>query len=172
MSHPEIGIVILLLAIAAVVVGVDAWVRLVISPRRRDRFVGELLDHLMEPENEGEANPPRPAAAVGSDLQESLLRHFEHSATSRQILSSLASRGGLTHPALLASINRRLAERERPPLPAVVARRVAGSLIDSGLVKVENGVMNVTALGQRLDALLREREGTPGTNPPKTPKGA
>jgi hypothetical protein len=158
MNHPESSPEIVLITIAVVVVAADFLVRLVVLPNRRHKLVGELLDCLMEPAGAAESVPAlEPALMLSFNLQEPLLRHFEGSSASRQILSTLADAKGMTQRELLAVLNQSLAERGKPPLPLAVARRVAISLLHARLVGVEHGALRITELGQNLNLLLDGR---------------
>jgi hypothetical protein len=159
MNHLEISTEILLITIAIVVVAANVLVRLVLLPGRRDKFIGELLDNLMEPATATESVPSAEQSLVlPSDLREPLLRHFEKSTASRQILHTLANGEGMSPKELSAAVNQSLAERGKPPLPLAVARRVAIALLQAGLVGIENGALRITELGRNLNLLLEGRK--------------
>ena len=159
MNHWEINMELLLITIAIVVVAADVLVRLVLLPNRRDKFIGELLDNLMEPAAATESVPGAEQALVlPLDLREPLLRHFEKSTASRQILRTLANGQGMTQKELSAALNQSLAEKGKPPLPLAVARRVAITLLQAGLVGIENGALRITELGRNLNLLLDGRK--------------
>ncbi len=159
MKNPELVAIIILVTFALVMVVVDVIVRLFVAPARKDRFLRDLLDHLVEgdPQNESAEffkNTGRPS----EDLQECLLRHFEKSLTSRQILNALADSGGLTQRDLLRELNQAFAAKGKGPLPLTAARRVAMILLHAGLLEVENGVLQITNVGQNLNLLLQTRK--------------
>lgn len=152
MNSPELAVTIGISIIAILVAGLDLVMRLIVAPRRRERFVSALLDQLVEPATEGE-----PAAVPARDINECLLRHFEKSVTSRAILSALANEGGMSQRDLHHRLNHALSESGKPALPLEVARRVATILLNAGLVGVDRGVLRLTELGKDLNSVLRGR---------------
>jgi hypothetical protein len=155
MNNPELVITIGISVVAILVAGLDVFVRLVVAPHRKDRFVSALLDQLLEPAAEKES-----AAAPALDLNECLLRHFEKSVTSRAILSALDDEGGLSQTDLHRRLNQALSQSQKPPLPIEVARRVAMILLHAGLVGVDRGVLRLTEVGKNLNSVLRGRYGS------------
>lgn len=158
MSNPDLTVLALIIFAAIFLVGIDIYVRLVIVPSRRDRFICTLLDQLMEPSAEPQmstvsetANSPTP------DLKECLLRHFEKSSTSREIINALSGEERLNQRDLLLRLNKALNERGKPPLPLEVARRVATILLHAGLVGVDRDTLRITEAGRELNLLLRGR---------------
>lgn len=159
MNQPEMTATIVIIAIAVLLVAADIIVRLVIMPARKEKFIHDLLDQLVEPSVEAEASvSPGVTAVPAADLHECLLRLFEKSSTSREILDSLANGKGLTQEELSIALNQRRAQKGKPALPLAVPRRVAVSLLHSGLVGVEHGLMRVTEMGQDLNSLLQNRK--------------
>lgn len=159
MNNPELIGLIVLVTVAIVVLGADILVRLVILPAQRDKLIRELLDQLVktEPRTESAASFEAPVLPAG-DLHECLLRNFEKSATSRQILNTLAGCEGLTQRELGIALNRALAEEGKPALPLAVARRVVMILMHAGLVEVDRSVLQISKLGQNLNLLLQARK--------------
>lgn len=159
MYNLELTGLVVLVTIAIVVVAADVIVRLVVLPRRKERFIRELLDHLVEVDAEKE--PAALAEATSSpagDLQECLLRYFEKSGTSREILHTLAGCEGLTQRELSSALNRALTEKGKTPLPLAVARRVVMILVHAGLLEVDRSVLQITKPGQNLNLLLQTRK--------------
>ncbi len=159
MNNLEATRLVVLVTIAIVVVMADIIVRLVILPRRKEKFIRELLDHLVEYNAEPQpAGPLEAASSPAGDLHECLLRYFEKSATSRQILNTLAGCERLTQRELGSALNRTLAEEGKAALPPAVARRVVMILLHAGLVEVDRSVLQISKLGQNLNLLLQTRK--------------
>lgn len=143
---------------AIIISGIDVYVRLKTAPERKDRFIRTLLDQLLEPSAEPQlAVEELTASSQAPDLRESLLRHFERSSTSREILRVLSGEEGLNQKDLVLQLNKVLDERGKPPLPIEVARRVATILLHAGFVAVDRGALRITEAGRELDSLLRGR---------------
>lgn len=158
-AHPGFMATVVMVAAAAVVVGVDILVRLVLAPRRRDAYIIELLDGLAGPPAQTEPLSVQEAEPRVTELTECLLRHFERSVISHRILNTLAhGETGLEHRELTAALNHSQSERGKPALPMAVVRRVATTLLHAGLVNIEGGALKITALGRELDGLLRSRK--------------
>lgn len=149
-----IGVIALVAVVAA-----DILVRLVIAPHRRDRWTESLLDSMIESKADAREQPILPAAASLDDaLGESLVRHFEQSATSRQVLAALAFRAGGTHESeVLTVVNQQLARSRRRELPAAVVRKVMMILMGADLAALRQGRLELTVAGKRLHALLEVR---------------
>lgn len=160
MGYPGPMPIVLVVALAIVVVGADIVLRLVVAPRRREAFINELLDCFAAPSAESE--PAASAHVLGPsapDLTECLLRHFERSSISKQILVKLAEgEQGLGQRELSAMLNRSQADRNKPALPLSVARRVAITLLHAGLIGVEAGTLRITNPGRQLNHLLQLRK--------------
>lgn len=154
----DIGIILGIIAIVAVVM-LDIIVKLVVAPRRRDKYVESLLDSMTEVEPAGQtARAPHASAAVDDLLAESLLRHFEQSATSRHVLAALtAATGGLPESEVVTAVNRELAHLRKRELPAAVVRKVVMILMGADLAALRQGRFELTTAGKRLHALLQTR---------------
>jgi hypothetical protein len=159
MNNVEILSTIVVAGLTIAIVAADVIIRLVILPARKDQFIAELLDHLMSP-CPGEKNSPDESVATPStsDLEECLLRHFEKSVTSHQILSMLAVHDGLTQKDLVTALNRASDQRRRPRLPLAVVRRVAVILLRAGLIEVEQGLLRITEVGRELHSIFQNRK--------------
>lgn len=141
-----------------IIVGIDVYVRLKTAPERKDRFIRELLDQLLEPSAEPQlATEKATADSPAPDLKECLLRHFEKSSTSREILRALSCEEGLNQKDLVHRLNKVLDKRGKPPLPLDVARRVAMILLHAGFIVLDRGALRVTDTGRELNSLLRGR---------------
>lgn len=154
----EFGIIIGIFVIVAVVAA-DIIFRVVNAPHRRDRFLEDLMDSLIEAKAESQPEAAAPAA-IGPDetLGEHLLRHFEQSATSRHVLSALSVRpGGLSEGEVVATVNYQLSRRRKSELPAAVVRKVVMILMGAGFARLAHGRLELTHAGKRLDALLQTR---------------
>ena len=150
----DTGIILAIVAVVAVAV-TDIIVRLRIAPRRRDKFVEELLESMTEPEPnlQGEAQA---STQMDVSLLETLLRYFELSATSRQILAALAHRtDGLSEPELLSAVNHGLAARGRRELPAGVVRKIVSLLLRADLTELRQGKLELTNVGRHLHTILQ-----------------
>ena len=162
----EVGIILGIIAILTVAM-IDIIVRLVIAPRRRDKFLENLLESMTEPEPADQmSRAPHASAALNDSLAESLLRHFEQSATSRHVLAALTSRtSGMHESEVLAAVNRELAHLRKRELPAAVVRKVVMILMGADLAALSQGRLELTTAGKRLHALLQVRstDGTPAT---------
>ena len=154
----EVGIILGISAIIAVAL-LDIIVRLMVAPRRREKFLENLLDSMVEPEPANQLPPaPHASAALDDSLAESLLRHFEQSATSRHVLAALTSRaGGMPEAEVLAAVNGQLVRRRKRELPAAVVRRVVMILRGAELAALHQGRLELTIAGKRLHALLQVR---------------
>lgn len=161
MNQPESTTVIAVLTVAMLLVAADIIVRLVLLPARREKFLRELLDHLVESEAETEpAGRAEAAPFPAGDLHECLLRYFEKSGTSREILNTLAGCDGLTQRELASALNRALAAKGKTPLPLAVTRRVVLTLVHAGLLELDRSVLQITRPGQNLIQLLQTRKQT------------
>lgn len=158
----EIGIILVTIAIA--VVATDIVIRLWLAPHRRDRWTETLLDSLIESESaDRPAGQVLPATACLDDVMgESLLRHFEQSATSRHVLAALAfRRDGLPESEVFAVVNQALASARKRELPATVLRKVVMVLMGANLAALRQGKFKLTVAGKRLHALLEVRSVAP-----------
>jgi hypothetical protein len=141
-----------------IIVGIDVYVRLKTAPERKDRFIRALLDQLLEPSAEPQLAAEKATAdSPAPDLKECLLRHFEKSSTSREILRALSGEERLNETDLVLQLNKVLDERGKPPLPLDVARRVAMILLHAGFIVVDRDAWRITDTGRELDLLLRPR---------------
>ncbi|GEM_PF-316206 len=134
-------------------------VKALVAPRRRDKFLEEILDSMMEPEPVGSSDRvPHASVALDDALAESLLRHFEQSATSGHVLAALASHGGgMPEPDVASAVNDRLSRLHKRDLPESVIRKVVSILARADLAAVEGGRVELTTAGKRLQALLQVR---------------
>lgn len=154
----EFTVLVGVIALVAVVTA-DILVRLVIAPHRRDRWTESLLDSMIESKANRQSKEVLPAAAsLDEALGESLVRHFEQSATSRQVLAALAFREGGTHESdVLAAVNRQLARSRKRELPATAVRKVLMILMGADLAALRQGRLELTVAGKRLHSLLEVR---------------
>ncbi|HWQ90886.1 MAG TPA: hypothetical protein VN673_04390 [Clostridia bacterium] len=160
MNQPETSTAIVAVTIAILVILADIVVRMFLLPRRKEKLLQNLLDQLVESNAEEEESLSAGAKVVApTDLSECLLRLFEKSGTSREILNTLASNKGLTHNELSVALNQRMAERSNSALPPSVAERVAVNLINAGLLTMEHGRLRSTEVGQRLNMPVQQRKG-------------
>lgn len=152
----EVGTIIAILVIAALV-GADILVRLVIAPHRRDRFLEELMDNLVETVPSVGEDISQPTA-VDERIGENLLRHFEQSAMSRRVLTALASRSeAMRERDVEAVVNHELVRSHKRPLPASVLRRIVMILMGANLVALRRGKLEITDSGKLLGSVLRAR---------------
>lgn len=154
----EVGIILGIVVIVAVAVA-DIIVRLRIAPRRRDKFLEDLLESMTEPGPADHMSLVNRAQIVLDDsLVESLLRHFELSATSRHVLAALALRSeGMSEPELLSAVNHQLARQRRRELPAAVVRRIVMILMGADLTALRQGRLEITNAGRHLHTILQAR---------------
>lgn len=160
----DLGLLSVLAAagLAIAVLGVNLIVRLIVFPARQDKFLGQLLDQLTDPSaEEDNASDELGVTEPPCDLQECLLRHFERSATSQEILRTLTKHDGLTHKALQSALDRAHDQRRQPWLPSPVVRRVAALLRNAGLVEANGDVLRLTEFGRQLHSVIshHSREG-------------
>ena len=149
---------IIAIAVIVCVVAADILVRLVIAPHWRDRFLEELMDNLVEPEPSVVTDGESQFTLLDETINESLLRHFEQSVTSRKVLDALADKpGALREHEVVAVLNRQLADGHKRPLPTAVVRRIVMILMGSNLVRLHRGRLEITEAGKRLGALLHAR---------------
>ena len=151
---------IILILVAVGLVAADIAVRLIIAPRNRDRWVGELLDVLHEPQPDVEAAPAiAPKLLPSESLGESLLRHFTQSSLSCRIVEILAANGSGMHEAeIAAAANAQLAEKNRRPMPEAAVRKVVMILMGADFVSLRHGQLSLTHLGRQLHQVLVERQ--------------
>jgi hypothetical protein len=154
----EIGTILGIIAIVAVAL-LDIIVRLVVAPDRRDKYVESLLDSMTEVEPVDQVSrAPHASAALDDSLAESLFRHFEQSATSRQVLAALtATTGGMPESEVVSAVNRELTHQRKRKLPAAVVRRVVMILMGADLAALRQGRLELTIAGKSLHALLQVR---------------
>ncbi len=150
-------IIVCLLAISLVTL--DVIVRLRTNRHRKDQYLEELFDSLLEPEH---CLPPsasnQPGLSALESLVENLLCHFEQSAISRNVLHILALQNRpMAATDILAAVNHHLAVRRRPELPARVVRRVVMTLLGANLVALHQGGLQITRAGRQLNGLLDAR---------------
>ena len=154
----EVGIILGIVVIVVVAVA-DIIVRLRIAPRRRDKFLEDLLESMTEPES-AEQMERMPQASMGVDdsLVESLIRHFELSAISRHVLAALALRTeGMSEPEVVAAVNHQLARQRRRELPATVVRKIVMILMGADLTTIRQGKLEITNAGRHLHTILQAR---------------
>jgi|EBPBio282013_DNA_FD.fasta_scaffold17183_1 hypothetical protein len=154
----EVGIILGIFVIV-VVVAADMIVRLRIAPSRRDKFLEDLFESMTEPEPAEHMSQVNHAPTVlDHSLVESLLRHFELSAISRQILAALALRTvGMSEPEVVSAVNHQLARQRRQELPAAVVRKVIMILMGADLTALRQGQLEITNAGRHLHTILQER---------------
>lgn len=162
----EFGVIVGVIAIVAVIAA-DIIVRLVIAPHRRDKWIESLLDSMIESGDAVRTVPAFPTpASLDEALGESLLRHFEQSATSRHVLAALAFRTDGTHESeVLAVVNRQLSQLHKRELPAAVVRKVVMIQMGAHLAALRQGRLELTTAGKRLHALLEVRSASPLPTP-------
>lgn len=154
----EFGVIVGIVVLVAVVVA-DIIIRLVIAPHRRDQWTLSLLDSLIESAPAARNARSLPAAA-GMDevLGESLLLHFEQSATSRKVLAALASHAeGLHESEVQTAVNGLLTRERKRELPVAVVRKIVMILMGADLAALRRGRLELTVAGKRLHALLEVR---------------
>lgn len=154
----EVGIILGIVAIVVVAVA-DIIVRLRIAPRRRDKFLEDLLESMTDPEPaERMSQVNRAPTVLDVSLVESLLRHFELSATSRHVLAALALRTeGMSEPEVVAAVNHQLARQRRRELPATVVRKIVMILMGADLTTIRQGKLEITNAGRHLHTILQAR---------------
>lgn len=154
----EVGIIFGIVAIVGVAVA-DIIVRLRIAPRRRDKFLEDLLESMTEPELAEPSSPVNHAPTVIDDsLVESLLRHFELSVISRHVLAALALRTeGMSEPEVVSAVNHQLARQRRRELPATVVRKIVMILMGADLTALRLGRLEITNAGRHLHTILQAR---------------
>ena len=151
--------VIFLCVVASAAVAADAIVRLMIAPHRRNNFLEDLMDTLMETDvaTQGAEKGCSSAKSI-EELSENLFRHFEQSAISRNVLEVLALRDeGLDEIGILEAVNHRLAERQKRELPQTVIRKIVMILMGADMIALRNGSLQITDAGRQLNALLHAR---------------
>lgn len=151
--------VIFLCVVAIAVVAADAIVRLVLAPRSRDAFLEKLIDTLIETDaaTQGATRDHSDARSI-EQLSENLLRHFEQSAISRNVLEVLAIRDeGLNEIGILEAVNHRLVEKHKRELPQTVIRKIVMVLMGADMIALRNGSLQITDAGRQLNALLQAR---------------
>lgn len=153
----EVGIILGIVAI--VVVALDIIARLIIAPRSRDKFLENLLESMTEPEPaEQRERVPQSSMRLDDSLAESLIRHFELSATSRHVLAALALRTeGMSEPEVLSAVNHHLARQRRRELPAAVVRKIVMILMGADLTALRQGRLEITNAGRHLHTILHAR---------------
>lgn len=154
----EIGIILGIVVIVVVAVA-DIIVRLRIAPRRRDKFLEDLLESMTEPEPAEHMSQVNHTPTVLDDsLVESLLRHFELSATSRHVFAALALRTeGMSEPEILSAVNHQLARQRRRELPAAVVQKIVMILMGADLTTLRQGRLEITNAGRHLHTILQTR---------------
>ena len=154
----EVGIILGIVAIVGVAVA-DIIVRLRIAPRRRDKFLADLMESMTEPEPAEHMSQVNRAPTVLDDsLVESLLRHFELSSTSRHVLAALALRTeGMSEPEVVSAVNHQLARQRSRELPAAVVRKIVLILMGADLTTIRQGRLEITNAGRHLHTILQAR---------------
>lgn len=147
------GIALILVVVAGT--GLRLW----IEPRRRPLFIARLWEYITRPpESESDVPTVRPAAKVDEPLSECLVRHFESSATSRQLLAILAEhRGGMNQFALIAALNQERLRAQKQELPATAVRKIMFILMGANLAQSNQGKLQITETGWLLHTLLQSR---------------
>ncbi|MBE0543116.1 MAG: hypothetical protein IH623_17355 [Verrucomicrobia bacterium] len=154
----EVGIILGIVVIVVVAVA-DIIVRLRIAPRRRDKFLENLLESMTEPEPaERMSQVNRVATVLDESLVENLLRHFELSATSRHVLAALALRTeGMSEPEVVSAVNHQLARQCGRELPATAVRKIVMILMGADLTTIRQGRLEITNAGRHLHTILQAR---------------
>jgi hypothetical protein len=147
------GIALILVVVAGT--GLRLW----IEPRRRPHFIARLWGHIAQSaESECDGQPGRPAATVDETLSECLVRHFESSSASRQLLAMLADRSdGMAKLELIAVLNEERLRARKQELPAGVVRKILFILMGANLARSRQGKLHITEAGRLLHALLKRR---------------
>lgn len=142
-----------LIAAALSVVAADAIIRLRLAPARRDRLLKQLLSVA---HGSGEGASGEGEQREGPALTDSLLKHFQQSFTSRQIVQALAGApSGMTQKELEERVNEFAVRSEERSLPSSAVRKVLMILMGAGFVRLADGRFRMTDIGWALDAMLR-----------------
>lgn len=160
----EVGTIFIVLLIVVGVVASAVGVANLIDRRRnlsagRDKLLEELFESLIEPEllEQTRCESP-PLTGTEVSLLENLLRYFELSATSRNVLAALASRSdGMSEAELLSAVNRQLEHQRRRALPATVVRKIVMILMRADLTTNRSGKLTITDEGRLLHTILNTR---------------
>jgi hypothetical protein len=147
------GVALILVVVAGT--GLRLW----IEPRRRPHFIARLWEHIARSaESEGEGPTVQPAAKVDETLSECLVRHFESSAASRQLLAILAEHpGGMDRLDMISALNQERLQAQKRELPAAVVRKILFILMGANLARLRQGKLHITDAGRLLHALLKHR---------------
>ncbi len=150
---------IIVILVAAGLVATDIAVRLFIAPRNRDRWFGDLLDMMHEPQPGFEAAPAlAPKLRPSESLGESLLRHFIQSTLSCRVVDILAANSSGMHEAdIAATVNAQMIEKNRRPIPEAAVRKVVMILMGADFVSLRHGLLSLTDLGRQMHRVLVER---------------
>lgn len=153
-------IIISIVAIAVVVA--DVIVRLLITPHQRDRWIEELMGSMIEPATTWSSNGPGslPAECLPeAALLDSLLRHFQQSITSRNVLKTVANEGGgLTENQIVHAVNQLQEQKGRRRLPHAVIHRVVLNLMSANFLALRRGALHLTSAGKVVHERLQIRQ--------------
>lgn len=154
----EIGIILAILAAITFLIACDIFVKRLAAKRSRNCLWVYLLNLMLESERANQmAHKPQPLA-MDNSLTESLVRHFELSAASRHILTTLAlQKGGMSELDVASAVNLQLARQCRQELPAAVVRKIVMILMGSHLTTIRQGKLEITNAGRHLHTILQSR---------------
>ncbi len=155
----EIGIILAILAAISFLIACDIFVKRLAAKRSRKCLWENLLNLLLESEPANQvSHKPKPPMAVDNSLTESLVRHFELSAASRHILTTLAlQNGGMSESDVALAVNLQLARQRRRELPAAVVRKIVVILMGADLTTIRQGKLEITIAGRHLHTILQSR---------------
>lgn len=153
----------ILILFAFAIVAADILIRLRLTSARRERYMKNLLG-MLAPADEishrrEDPELPRPEVSLGTDVTNSLLKCFERSFASRQIVGVLAEAPrGITAKELEERFAELAGRAGKNAVPARAIRKVVMNLMSAELVRLRGGRLRTTELGRALHALLNSRE--------------
>jgi len=148
----------ILIAAAFVVVAADVMIRLRMTSARRERCVEDLLG-MLESKDESSRARENSKVSSGTALANSLLKCFNHSFASRQIVAVLADAPrGMTEKELEWRFAELAGHTGKRAVPAGAIRKVVMNLMSADLVGLSGGKLRTTDLGLALHNVLSSQK--------------
>ena len=138
--------------IAIIVIGIDIVIRLRVAPQGRDAFYKALIEMGAGMRSERRLSPMEDEQL---SLSHALLRVFQESFTSRQVIAALAkSPDGLEGEELEQHVRESAVQQWNRPLSINAIRRVIMILMGANLVDQRDGKFAMTGVGWTLHSRL------------------
>ncbi|HYG23913.1 MAG TPA: hypothetical protein VEH04_14110 [Verrucomicrobiae bacterium] len=144
-----------MLALVLLALCIDIIIRLVIAARQRDKMIRDVLDTMTEPESVTSIQTPAGASINGLGIH--LLRYFQQSTASRDVLSVLAEAPEvMTERAHVNAVDHLRRERKKGELPSAAILNGARILRGARLAEHLGSGVQVTDAGRQLNEAIQQ----------------